>query len=351
MTPTHDDHGLIWTNLKTLQEDYHDYNPPSIPTLPAPTVLDFSKHVARGLPVVYDVYSRSEGSVATGKPWRASSWTAADLQRKVKGLVEVAVTPHGNADALVDLHADDVSALGKDENRIFVQPASQMMKMSDLLNELTLSTTGTDEEAAPVRYLQSQNSNLETPELSSLQEDLPGNFDFAVDVLGESDARNIWIGNHRSVTSVHRDPYENLYVVLRGSKTFRLWAPVDELSMPTRMVRTGRYTYNPSREGDDFEVVLDDATNMIPWVDLDPLSSDFEDPGSMRCVTVQQGQMLYLPSGWYHHVSQECGEWDDGSPAPCIAVNYWYDMDYEGERYVMRQLLGRLIAAARGQQP
>ncbi|KPI38803.1 JmjC domain-containing protein 7 [Cyphellophora attinorum] len=349
MTTLRDDSELIWSNLKTLQDDYHDYNLPVIPALPAPTALDFSKHVVRGLPVVYDIYAGTEGSTTAGRPWRACSWTADDLQGKVKDVVEVALTPHGNADALVDLQLDDVCAAGKDEDRVFVQPASQMMKISDLLHELTPRPGDDEEVGALVRYLQSQNSNLDTPEFSILRKDLPDNFDFAAAVLGEPDARNIWIGNHRSVTSVHRDPYENLYLVLRGSKTFRLWAPVDEVSMPTRMVKTGRYVHRQGPEGDAFDVVLDDDTDAIPWVDLDPLSPDFVDPGSMRSVTVMQGQMLYLPSGWYHHVSQECGQWDDGCPAPCIAVNYWYDMDYEGERYVMRQLLGRLVAAARGQ--
>jgi jumonji domain-containing protein 7 len=67
-------------------------------------------------------------------------------------------------------------------------------------------------------------------------------------------------------------------------------------------------------------------------------------------ITVEAGQMLYLPAGWFHQVKQECGTWDDGSAAPCVAVNYWFDMDYEGERYVMRQLVGRLVEDARGDE-
>ncbi|KAG8049829.1 hypothetical protein GUJ93_ZPchr0009g938 [Zizania palustris] len=49
----------------------------------------------------------------------------------------------------------------------------------------------------------------------------------------------------------------------------------------------------------------------------------FEGPKPIHC-TVRAGEMLYLPSMWFHHVSQ--------SPGPnglTIAVNYWYDMQFD----------------------
>ena len=315
--------------LKTLQDDYHDFNPAVVPTFPYPSALAFSKVVSRGQPCIFDVYRNQQDG-----PWPACMWSGDDLRSRVKDQVEIALTPHGNADALVSVGRES------SEPKVFLQPASQQCTMSELLDSLALCQDS--KKAAPVCYLQSQNSNLTTTPLGPLLEDLPRNFDFAEDILGEPDARNIWIGDERSVTSVHRDPYENLYLVLRGSKTFRLWAPVDEVSMPTKMVRTGRYEYS-SDSG--FRIAMEED-GAIPWVDLDPLATD-ADVGRMRKVTVRAGQILFLPGGWYHHVSQECGVWADGSVAPCIAVNYWYDQDYEGERYVMRQLMSRLVEAAR----
>jgi peptidyl-lysine (3S)-dioxygenase / protease len=313
--------------LKILQEDYHDFNSSTVPALPYPSALQFSKIVARGQPCVFDVYHPGEES-----RWLACSWTKEDLQSKVRDEVEIAITPCGNADALVALEPEHDCPEGI---KVFLQPASDQQTVTHLLDVLS-------KKVEPVCYLQSQNSNLTTTALEPLLEDLPINFDFAEEVLGDPDARNIWIGDDRSTTSVHRDPYENLYLVLRGSKTFRLWAPVDEVSMPTKMVRTGRYEYS---KHSGFRVVMDED-NEIPWVDLDPLAVGCE-VGKMRTVTVHAGQMLFLPGGWYHHVSQQCGVWDDGSPSPCIAVNYWYDQDYEGERYVMRQLMNRLVEAAK----
>lgn len=51
-------------------------------------------------------------------------------------------------------------------------------------------------------------------------------------------------------------------------------------------------------------------------------------------VTVNQGDTLYLPSLWFHHVQQTHG---------CIAVNYWYDMQYD-IKYCYYQLVGKLLA-------
>jgi jumonji domain-containing protein 7 len=40
-------------------------------------------------------------------------------------------------------------------------------------------------------------------------------------------------------------------------------------------------------------------------------------------VVVEAGEMLYLPSLWYHQVSQVRGK------APyTLAVNYWFDMEF-----------------------
>jgi peptidyl-lysine (3S)-dioxygenase / protease len=317
----------IWAReqLQTLQADYHDYNSSVVPVLSYPSSLDFSKLVSKGQPCIFSVFQPNDSATY---PWPACSWTRADLEHKVKETVEVALTPYGNADALV--------AAGTDAGRkVFLQPANQQWSITKLFDAL-------EQRKTPVCYLQSQNSNLTTTPLEPLLSDLPKNFDFAAEVLGQPDACNIWLGDERSVTSVHRDPYENLYLVLRGSKTFRLWAPVDEATMPTKMVRTGRYELSKDNQ---FHVVMDEEGE-IPWVDLDPPEKT-SDVGRMRTAVVSAGQMLYLPAGWYHHVSQACGTWHDGSTAPCIAVNYWYDQEYEGERYVMRQLMARLVEAAK----
>lgn len=102
-----------------------------------------------------------------------------------------------------------------------------------------------------------------------------------------------------------------------------------------------------------------ESDGRIPWIPIDPLNLPPSDILASEypyyqyshplTVTVSAGEMLYLPAGWFHHVRQECGVWDDGQVAPCTAVNYWFDMDYEGEKYVMREMLGRLVQMAKGE--
>jgi Cupin-like domain len=109
-----------------------------------------------------------------------------------------------------------------------------------------------------IYYLQSQNGNLYpssyfTPadteggcELVNLRGDVPAEVPWCSEALGRCpDAVNLWIGDSRSVTSIHSgqfilatflkisllmtqtDPYENIYHVARGSKTFLLLPPTE----------------------------------------------------------------------------------------------------------------------------
>ena len=75
-------------------------------------------------------------------------------------------------------------------------------------------------------YLQSQNDNMHS-EYSALLEDVPEEIDFASIALGRKpDAVNFWLGNSKSITSFHRDHYENVYHVVAGTKQFLLYVPV-----------------------------------------------------------------------------------------------------------------------------
>jgi jumonji domain-containing protein 7 len=51
-------------------------------------------------------------------------------------------------------------------------------------------------------------------------------------------------------------------------------------------------------------------------------------------LTVQPGELLYLPSMWYHKVKQA---------DRTIAVNYWYDMSFTGPRYPLLKFMQDVI--------
>lgn len=335
-------------DLLTLIDDYHSFNPPEVPVLAYPSSLEFCKQVSKGLPCVYGDPPGPHHVTSPKAQSSAYEWTRESLSEHVKQAIEVAVTPNGRADALC--------RVGEDDAEIFLQPAAVLMTLADLLDRLCSREGSDDPCSRPVYYLQSQNSNLTSTPLTPLMKHLSKSITFASDVLGQPEAINIWIGDERSVTSTHRDPYENLYLVLKGSKTFTLWAPVDEVTLDVQMVRTGRYRYD---EASGFSIDIDEGEKdeppqKIPWVPIDPdidrevleENHPLYQHARPRKVVVSEGQMLYLPAGWYHHVSQRCGEYPNGSRAPCIAVNYWYDQDYDGEKYVMRQLVDRLVRRA-----
>ena len=349
----------IRKNLLTLLEDYKDFNSTPVRTQPIPTAVEFCKQVSKGHPSIYKAYESSVEKSGNVQLWTdpsllespAFTWTKQDLLNLVEDKIEVAVTPNGRAD---DLHHIE----GKDE-AVFLMPAAVEMTISELLDKLAFHEQRTTNQSSagstPVYYLQSQNSNLTTTSLSPILRHVPQNFPFAQPVLGDPEATNIWIGDERSVTSTHRDPYENLYLVLKGSKIFTLYPPVDEITLPTQQVLTGKYTFDAT--SGVFSTTLNEDQTRIPWVTIDPLQSrdklikqyPLYEHATPRTVTVREGEILYLPSGWYHHVQQACGKWiEDGTRAPCIAVNYWFDMEYEGEKYVMRQLVGRLVSGMRG---
>ncbi|XP_073783326.1 bifunctional peptidase and (3S)-lysyl hydroxylase JMJD7 isoform X3 [Danio rerio] len=136
------------------------------------------------------------------------------------------------------------------------------------------------------------------------------------------DAVNFWLGEESAVTSMHKDHYENLYCVISGQKEFVLLPPTDRPFIPYELYQPATY-----RQKDDgtFEIVDEENSPKVPWIPLDPLKPDFERFPSYRHAkalhcTVKAGEMLYLPSLWFHHVRQSHG---------CIAVNFWYDMEYD----------------------
>ena len=335
-------------------------------------------------------------------------WTRKTLGDLVQKKVEVAITPDGKADSMYLLpryqrrlgqwsssHNDQSRSedpsdehgrpIGPAKNEtdemehVFLQPATKQMTLSDLIDKLcpapssTLSSLRAESGRGPVYYLQSQNSNLSLPPLSSLLSHLPATAPpFSLAVLGEPEATNIWIGSEQSVTSTHRDPYENLYLVVKGRKKFVLYPPVEEICLHAKMVRTGRWVYDTSTG--KFEVEMDgenvdgqhtardgaapssdshqaskstsseEGSPRLPWIPVDPYNPPSQSSKTYPYykharplnVTVNEEEILYLPAGWFHHVMQECGQWEDGEGnlvrAPCIAVNYWFDMDYSPVR-------------------
>ncbi|ESO91613.1 hypothetical protein LOTGIDRAFT_122126, partial [Lottia gigantea] len=286
-------------------ELYLDKVIPRLETPPSPVEF-YRNFVSSNKPVVINNLINDWPALHT--------WSPDYFREKIGGLkVTATVTPNGYADAVCD---------GK-----FVMPEERSMTMSDFLDVL-------DTNSKEVFYIQKQNSNL-TEEFQSIIKDVSTNIPLGHDAFGkEPDAVNFWMGDGKAVTSMHRDHYENLYCVISGWKKFLLIPPTDLPFVPYESYETG--VYKQQEEG-EWLIEDDPNTSQVPWIAVDPLNPDLVKypqfkKASIREVTVFAGETLYLPSLWFHHVQQSHG---------CIAVNYWYDMEYD-IKYNYYQFLDKL---------
>ncbi|XP_059470607.1 bifunctional peptidase and (3S)-lysyl hydroxylase Jmjd7 [Neocloeon triangulifer] len=257
-----------------------------------PDPLEFHREwVSPNVPVIFR-------NAARGFP-AFEKWSPEYLREKIGGQnVTVAVTPNGWADAV------------SDDGHFFMLPEERKMQFSDFLDRLD-----DDSQCNPIFYMQQQNSNL-TGEMKTLIGDVPPDIDWATSAFGQMpDAANFWLGDKRAITSTHKDPYENIYCVIKGEKQFVLSPPTDLPGMPYKTLPVAKF--NEVKSTKDFKIVPNE--DHTRWICPD---SDQSLPIRLKklIAKVRAGDMLYLPSLWFHQVSQSHG---------CIAVNYWYDMKFD----------------------
>ncbi|KAJ7047368.1 Clavaminate synthase-like protein [Mycena alexandri] len=302
-----------------LSSEYHDLNGNHIDVLDEPpTALEFSRlaHISR--PVL--IRGMQTPSV---RLWD-DEYLAATMG---KAKISVAVTPNGRADAVTR---------APDGKLYFVEPHVEQMSISDLFSKLSRENDDSD-----VYYLQSQNGNVyssrffegtgDPSEFEALRADIPGEISWCSEAFGRPpDAVNLWIGSHKSVTSIHSDPYENIYTVVRGSKQFTLLPPSEGSCLQERMYPHGTWT----RQGTETGLTLTPSTNASPirWSSvIDPdIPGNLPPDAHPICITLEPGETLYLPPGWWHHVRQG---------ANTIALNWWYDMEMRGMAWVLLSFL------------
>ena len=174
-----------------------------------------------------------------------------------------------------------------------------------------------------VYYVQKQNSNL-TDEWKDILDDIE-EISWATEAFGKSpDAINFWMGDSRAVTSTHKDPYENMYAVLRGYKDIILYPPSDSSFMPYKQCKQSKFQRcDVSKNDSEIHIGADPATTSkfsivdvdekaIPWIVIDPLKPNLSkhprfSKSSPFHLRLNAGDLLYLPSLWFHHLRQSHG--------------------------------------------
>ncbi|KAK5646056.1 hypothetical protein RI129_004520 [Pyrocoelia pectoralis] len=292
----------------------------------------YREYVAKNMPVVIKNACRN---------WKATKLWSVDyfLEKIPDKDVTVAITPNGYADGLIDVTNND------SHTEFFVMPEERTMKMTEFLNNMTAPKDNF------VCYIQKQNSNL-LDDFKELINDVDIELNWAQQLFARKpDAVNFWMGDKRAVTSMHKDPYENMYCVINGHKDFILIPPTDLPHVPYKYYPVGTFK-NVTPSGYEIEPKLNDSVGdfvvkttppinscqerikkkpenckyeMLNWIAVDPLNPKTDLYPNFRKtnvynVRINEGDCLYLPSLWFHHVQQSHA---------CIAVNYWYDMDFD----------------------
>jgi jumonji domain-containing protein 7 len=309
-----------------LLDNYHDINSQSVTELTRePTPLEFMRYVSRNQPFI--IRHHPDSTEATLFKKTLELWSAEYLTERMKGEeVTVAITPSGNADSVVQLPSG---------GSIFCKPYEVREPFEHAVQAIYAQEKTADYHGA-TRYIQSQNDNLRS-EYVGIFADIPPAIPWAGIALEQSpDAVNFWLGNSHSVSVLHKDHYENIFVQICGQKEFVLLPPVEAPCVNERAVLSA--TYKPREESirpsdlrkEDLCIKVDEPEAYIPlptWDPDKPKENTTAYSGYARPirVTVNRGDMLYLPALWYHKVKQTCGY-----EGICCSVNYWYDMDFTG---------------------
>lgn len=287
--------------------------------------------------------------------WRCDEYLA---EACGEAAVTVDWTPDGRADSV--MRARDADSEGKPREEgaerrggelpLFVQPLQRRSTMASFLEQLRATRGEKAGDEAPanegaerrmnVPYLSAQCGNLDS-ELGALAADVVEP-PWARVALGNGapEARNVWIGDARSVTSVHRDHYENLYCVLTGEKRIFLLPPTDYHRLQYCTAAAARWEMTEGGEAGGevasaaLRPALEEPRREVRWAEADPtephlwprLGMAVSDGGAHPPleVRVRAGDALYLPAEWFHAVRQR----EDDHTGRVTAVNFWYDMTY-----------------------
>ena len=271
-----------------------------------PEPHEFMRFVAQNRPFIIRRYRRADPTLSNQDL----------LHIMIDKMVTLSVTPDGWADAVVEYQ----------NQTVFMLPHEELVPFSTALDAIKNNGKG-----GSISYLQAQNDCLRTEykELLDINPatQLDADIDWATKGLGYGpDSVNLWIGTQHSKTSLHKDSYENLYLVMRGKKKFRLYPPADCLRFPQSF-------YPAYRWRSDLSSGAEDCENQVPWYPQYPNIELLDGKSDAFMVVLEPGDMLYLPALWYHAVEQE-----EDEHGLCIAVNYWYDMFSLDKQYYMTAL-------------
>jgi len=148
---------------------------------------------------------------------------------------------------------------------------------------------------------------------------------------------NMWLGRSKwangTRSRMHCDGSDNLYVLLKGKKKLRIFSPsqvihLDTFGAPMTIEPQGNIKFLPFTpiKSTTFTGLFESVRSMIKVPDAGPhfskLNSDYINPETnptftdaiSTVVELEEGDMLWMPSGWFHEVT---------SYDVHLALNFW----------------------------
>jgi jumonji domain-containing protein 7 len=210
---------------------------------------------------------------------------------------------------------------------VMVRPGQAELSMSEILQLFQNETRNLDLDSWISAYIEytPMSSNF-----AELKTDVPESELFRELKLKH---QNIWIGDGQTLGKMHFDEFENSLVMIKGKKQFIIYEPhknykLYEGHIPEarlNAVNKGYLKYDLERTGllESTSLVMSPVDILEPNFELFP---NFKDAVPMNC-TVNEGEMLFLPSFWWHEVQSYPAE----SEPLNIAVNFWYEPFFKKE--------------------
>lgn len=288
-------------SINTLLQDFYELNPPHIEVLTDhPSPLEFMRFVSLNRPFIIRSGARN---------WEATRcWNIPVLKQLLKGQsINVAITPHGNADS---------PTRNSDGELLFVKPWEERQDFEEFIDFVARQEKyGID--IKEVRYSQTRmlrifptyfpaNYNIENDNLrqeyASLFPFVENNISWArIALQKDPEAINLWLGNSYSISALHKDNYENIFVQILGQKSFVLIPPIAYICVSEKMLAPASYVKRASGE---WEIRKENGPKIpFPTWDtiknlsgsLHPKISELVNP--MK-ITLGAGDILYLPALW-----------------------------------------------------
>jgi lysine-specific demethylase 8 len=126
--------------------------------------------------------------------------------------------------------------------------------------------------------------------------------------------RNVWIGPEGTFTPIHRDPYENLFVQVVGTKRVHLFPPEcgTKLYLSASTTSQSNTSTIPT---EDFLLEEHDPATSAQQASQFPLLGEAMSAQGAAHTVLGPGDALYIPKGWFHCIK---------SLHTSVSVNSWW---------------------------